>query len=152
MLATLARCTIEPRTLTDAEVRVDNLALGTTLPGDLWLYATDGWLQWPGGLELTAPAPQAGITFAVPKFCHRHGCSLVIEGSAPADLVATVDGVPAAWATRTDGAVTVPVPPRRPADTVWVTLTRTSGETLGMRLTGLRLERGAGVDATRGQA
>ena len=43
--------------------------------------------------------------------------------------------------------MTVPVPARRPADTVWVTLTRSSGETLGMRLTGLRLERGARVDA-----
>ena len=83
-----------PGTLTDAEVRVDDPALGTTLPGDLWLYATDGWLQWPGRLELTAPTPQAGITFRSPalppaRLLAGH------RGRCPGDPVATVDGVPA---------------------------------------------------------
>ena len=151
VVATLARCSIDPRPLTDVEVRADGPALGTGLPGDLWMYATDGWLQWPGSPELTAPAPQAGITFRIPSFCRRHGCSLVIEGSSPGDVVATVGGLPTPverWAT---GEVRVPVPTRRPADEVWVTLARSSGETLGIRMTGLRLERNTDIGSLEGQ-
>jgi len=152
VVATLARCSINPRPLTDVGVRADDPVLGTGLSGDLWMYATDGWLQWPGSTELTAPASQAGITFRVPAFCRRQGCSLVVEGTSPRDVVATVDGVPVSLERQVDGVVTVPVSARRPADAVRVTLTRGSGETLGMRLTGLRLERRPTTGSVRGLA
>ena len=57
VMATLGRCTVEPAPLTLAGVRADDPVLATTLPGDLWLYATDGWLQWPGRAQLTARCP-----------------------------------------------------------------------------------------------
>lgn len=152
VVATLARCSVDPRPLTDAEVRADDPLLGTGLPGDLWTYATDGWLQWPGSTELTAPASQAGITFRVPAFCRRAGCSLVVEGSTPGDVVASVDGLPVPLLRQADGAVTVPVSARRAADPVRVTFTRGSGGTLGMRLTGLRLERSTPTGSPKGMA
>jgi hypothetical protein len=152
VVATLARCSIDPWPLTAAGVRTVDPVLGTGLPGDLWMYATGGWLQWPGSPELTAPASQAGITFRVPPFCRRQGCSLVLEGAAPRDVVATVDGLPVHVERQGDGTVRVPVSARRPADAVWVTLSRGSGETLGMRLTGLRLERSPGPGSVKGLA
>lgn len=152
VVATLARCSIDPRPLTDAEVRADDPVLGTGLPGDLWMFATDGWLQWPGSTELTAPAPQAGIAFRTPRFCRRDGCSLVIEGTSPPDVVATVDGLRVALARQTDGAVRVPVSARRTDGEVWVTLARGSGDPLGIRLTGMRLERGTDPRPARGLA
>ena len=100
------------------------------------LAVRDGrWLQWPGRLELTAPTPQAGITFTVPA----SATGTAARWSSRAVLLPTSSPRrrrPGRRATRPDGAVTVPVPARRPADTVWLTLTRSSGETLGMRLTG----------------
>ena len=63
VLTTLGRCTVDPTALPVAGVRADDPALGTTLPGDLWLYAIDGWLQWPGPAELTAPVPVAELAF-----------------------------------------------------------------------------------------
>lgn len=152
VVATLARCSIDPRPLTEAEVRADAPALGTGLPGDLWTYATDGWLQWPGTAELTAPGTQAGITFRVPGLCRRHGCSLVVAGGSPTDVVARVDGLAVALERQVDGSVRIPVSPRPPAASVWVTLTRGSGEALGMRLTGLRLEARAATSSVKGLA
>ena len=89
VMATLGRCTVEPAPLTLAGVRADDPVLGTTLPGDLWLYATDGWLQWPGRAQLTSPVPVAELAFR-PDPGLRRGCTLVITGSGPDDMVARV--------------------------------------------------------------
>lgn len=152
VVATLARCSVDPRPLTDAEVRADDPVLGNGLPGDLWTYATDGWLQWPGTAELTAPGSQAGITFRVPEFCHRRGCSLVVGGGSPGDVVAHVDGLAVAVGRRADGALTIPVSARPAAEPVWVALTRGPGETLGIRLTSLHLERSTATTSEKGLA
>ena len=69
VLTTLGRCTVDPAPLTVAGVRADDPALGTTLPGDLWLYATDGWLQWPGGASSRRPVPVAELAFRADPAC-----------------------------------------------------------------------------------
>ncbi len=79
-VSTLGRCTVSPAVLTEGGVRADDPVLGTTLPGDLWLYATDGWLQWPGRPELTSPVPSAGLAFRPDNACSERGCTLVLAG------------------------------------------------------------------------
>ena len=137
VLSTLGRCTVDPSPLTRAGVRADDPALGTTLPGDLWLYATDGWQQWPGRVVLTSPVPVAELAFRPDTSCSR-GCALVIAGSGPTDLVASIAGEQVA-VTHIHGALSVPISGAQAADNVWVTLSRRSGGNLGLRMTGLSL-------------
>ena len=139
ILSTLGRCTLDPAVLDEEGVRVDDPALGTALPDDLWLFAVDGWEQWPGRPALSSPVPLAELAFRPAPGCARGGCTLVISGTAPADLVATVSGaeVPV---RRAAGTLRVPVAPQHAHDSVWVTQTRRSAGTLGVRLTELRLE------------
>jgi hypothetical protein len=148
VLTTLGRCTVDPAPLPLAGVRADDPALGTTLPGDLWLHATDGWLQWPGRLELTAPVPLAGLAFDPDPACATGGCTLVITGTAPDDLTARIDGVDVPVTRRAGRDLRLPITAAQAADTVWVTLARSSGETLGVTMTGLSLA----PRTTKGQA
>lgn len=148
ILTTLGRCTITPAPLDARGVRIDDPVLGTALPGDLWLYATDGWLQWPTSPELRSPVPMAGLAFRADRDCRRHGCTLAIGGGAPDDLVTRVDGAEVA-ADNGIGVVRVPVTADQARDGVWVTLTRRSGAPLDVRLTGLWLE--ATMTTTRGR-
>ena len=152
VLSTLGRCTIDPAVLDETGVRVDDPALGTTLPGDLWLFAVDGWQQWPGEAELTSPVALAELAFRPSPGCAAHGCTLVMAGTAPADLVATVSGAEVPVRRAVDGTLRVPVAPQQDLHGVWVTLTRRSGTTLGMRLTGLRLEATPAGRETEGPA
>jgi hypothetical protein len=138
VLATLGRCSIDPPLLTATPVRADDPRIGTAQEGDLWRYATDGWLQWPGRPELTTPAPLAGLALHPDRSCRRSGCALVVEGSAPADLVVTLDGE-ATPVRRGAGQVVVPLRPDQARGDVWVTLSRRSGEALSVTMTGLRL-------------
>ena len=148
VLSTLGRCTVDPAPLPVAGVQADDPALGTTLPGDLWLYAVDGWLQWPGRTELTAPVPVAELALRPDPACAVSGCTLVISGSGPADLVATVDGTAVPVGRETSGELRLPVPATPATGEVWVTFERGSGEPLAMTMTGLSL---APV-TTKGQA
>lgn len=148
VLSTLGRCTVDPSPLGAVEVRADDPALGTTFPGDLWLYAIDGWLQWPGLPELTAPVPLAQLAFRPDAACGQDGCTLVIAGDGPADLVAKIDGADVPVARGADGTLQLPISAAQSADSVWVTLTRSSGETLAVTLTGLSLT----LRNTKGQA
>lgn len=152
VLSTLGRCTIDPATLDETGVKVTDPALGTTLAGDLWLFAVDGWQQWPGEDELTSPVALAELAFRPSPGCAEHRCALVVTGTAPADLVATVAGAEVQVRRGADGTIRVPVAPQQDLDGVWVTLTRRSGETLGMRLTGLRLEASPAGRETEGPA
>jgi len=141
VLTTLGRCTVEPAPLPLAGVDADDPALGTTLPGDLWLYAIDGWLQWPGRAELTAPAPIAELALRPGPACAA-GCTLVVTGSGPDDVVASVGGaeVPATW--NAHGALELPISPAQATGDVWVTFSRGSGKALDMTMTGLSLAPG----------
>jgi hypothetical protein len=152
VLTILGRCRVEPPTLTAEGVHADNPALGTAAAGDLWLAAVDGWLQWPGQPELTAPVPQADLVFRPDATCAPAGCSLVIDGAGPQDLLARIDGeqVPVSHA---DGTLSVPISARQAsaAEGVWLTLTRGSGGPLGVTLTGLSLAASSSITSTEGQ-
>ena len=119
-------------------MRADDPVLGTTEPGDLWLYATDGWLQWPGRAELTAPVPEAGLAFRADDTCWDHGCTLVIAGlraRRPQRPRGRREPSPARDA---DGGLECPSRPTGPAPTCG-SPSRTSGAPLDLRLTGLSL-------------
>jgi len=141
VLTTLGRCTVDPAPLPLAGVRADDPALGSTLPGDLWLYATDGWLQWPGHAELTSPVPVAELSFRADPTCVA-GCTLVIAGTGPDDVVAEVDGVEVQVTRSAVGALELPITGKQAASDVWVTLARRSGAALAMTMTGLSLAPG----------
>ena len=147
VLTTLGRCTVDPAPLPLRGVRADDPALGTTLPGDLWLYATDGWLQWPGRAQLTSPVPVAELAFHADPAC-ADGCTLVITGSSPDDVTARIDGGTVPVSRDASGALELPISGRHAASDVWVTIARSSGETLAMTMTGLSLTPGT----TRGLA
>lgn len=141
ILSTLGRCAVDPAPLPLAGARADDPALGTALAGDLWLYAVDGWLQWPEQAELTSPVPVAELAFRADPACAA-GCTLVISGSGPDDLVARVDGALVPVARRASGALELPISHARAARDVWVTLDRRSGGALELRMTGLSLATG----------
>ena len=148
VLSTLARCTVDPPPLTSVGVTADDPVLGTTLPGDLWGYATDGWQQWPGRTVLTSPVPLAELAFRPDASCGG-GCLLAIAGTGPPDLAASVDGEAVA-VTRSAGRLLVPISAAQADDNVWVTLRRSGGGVLGIRMTGLSLVRSTAV-ATKGR-
>lgn len=151
VLTTLGRCTIDPQVLTKDGVRVDDPALGTTQAGDLWLYALDGWEQWPGRLELRSPVPVAQVALVPSPGCVRQGCTLVVAGSGPADLVASIGGAQAPIVRGADGTLRLPITAPQAQESVWVTFARRSGGTLGMRLTGLWLADAAAGRVREGQ-
>jgi len=139
VLSTLGRCTVTPSPLTETGVRADDPVIGTTQPGDLWLYATDGWLQWPGRPELTAPVPIAGLAFRPDASCGGAGCTLVIASSSPADVVASVDGTDVPVSRAADGSLELPISAEQAGQDVWVSLSRRSTGPLDVRLFGLSL-------------
>jgi hypothetical protein len=141
VLTILGRCTSDLPVLTTRGVRVDDPALGTGAPEDVWRFAIDGWEQWPGRDGLSSPLRQARIAFEPGDACRHIGCTLVIKGDGPSDLVATMAGHPMPVIRRAGHTLRIKVPPRQAlaGDGVWLTLSRRSGETLGMRLTALSL-------------
>jgi hypothetical protein len=141
VLTVLGRCTVDPPALAEHGVQIDDPALGTATTGDLWLNALDGWLQWPGDRALASSVPLAELAFRPTRTCAGSGCLLVIDGQGPADLVATISGVPVAVSHAADGTLRVPITARQAAAGVWLTFTRRSGGELDMRLTGLALTR-----------
>jgi hypothetical protein len=138
VLTTLGRCRVDPAPLPLAGVRADDPALGTTLPGDLWRYAIDGWLQWPGRAELTSSVPVAELAFRPDPAC-AEGCTLTIAGSGAADLRAEVDGVAVPVDRDAAGSLRLDITGPQAADDVWVTLASSSGETPTVAMTGLSL-------------
>ena len=140
VLSILGRCTTDVPALAAGGVSFDDPALGTGSSDDLWRFAVDGWEQRPHRDWLAAPVPMAVLAVAPSGGCRSAGCTLVIEGTAAADLVVTVDGAQVV-VTRGDGALGVPIGAGQAADAdgVWLTLSRATGETLDMRLTGLSL-------------
>lgn len=141
VLSILGRCTVLPGPLTEEGVRFDSPSLGNGRDHDLWRFAIDGWEQWPGDTELKAPVPQADLAFRPSPACSRTGCTLVIQGEAPDDLVVRVQGEEIATSRDADGALLVPITAAQASagDGVWVTLARRTGGTLDVRLTGLAL-------------
>jgi hypothetical protein len=141
VLTILGRCTDDPPELTGQGVQVTDPALGTATAGDLWLFAVDGWQQWPGVPELTAPVSQATLAFVPTRSCRAAGCTLVVDGTGPADLVARVGAGRVPVTSAAEGCLRVPISAAQASAEhgVWVTFTRRSGGTLGLRLTGLSL-------------
>jgi hypothetical protein len=141
VLTTLGRCTVDPPDLTDQGVWSDSPLLGTAAAGDLWLFAVAGWQQWPGSPELTSPVPLAEVAFRPTRACRESGCTLVVHGSGPEDLVAHLAGAEVPVSRTSEGDLLVPITADRADhdDGVWVRFTRRTGGTLGMRLTGLSL-------------
>lgn len=142
-VSVLGRCQAPPPELTAAAITAADGALGTAAATDLWRFAVDGWLQWPQQPELVAPAPRAELAFVADRDCARRGCTLVVTGWTPTDLVARVGGrdVP----VHRDGSgvrLAISAAQASAGDGVWVTFTRRSGAALGMRLTGVLTERG----------
>lgn len=139
VLTVLGRCTSSPPVLTEQGIRANDPALGTAGPGDLWRFAIDGWEQWPGRAELTSPVPRAVIAFEPSGACREAGCTLVIDGDAPSDLVARIAGERVPVTRGSDGTLRIPIPVRQASagTGVWLNLTRSSGARLGMRVTGL---------------
>ncbi|MGL5809884.1 MAG: hypothetical protein ACRCYQ_08070 [Nocardioides sp.] len=146
VLTILARCSTRPPVLTEERIRADDPALGTAAPDDLWRFAVDGWEQWPDRAELTSPVARARLAFDPAGSCHANGCTVVVDGSAPRDLIASVGGVPVPVSAGADGGLRIRVPahaaPVGAEPAVWVTLARRSGAVLGMRMTGLSLTKG----------
>jgi hypothetical protein len=147
VLSTLGRCRVDPAPLPVAGVRADDPALGTTLPGDLWRYATDGWLQWPGRAELTSTVPVAELAFRPDPACAA-GCTLTIAGAGPDDLSAEVDGVSVPVRRDVAGSLELPITGAQAAGDVWVTLTHDADATPAVTMTGLSLS----PATTKGQA
>jgi hypothetical protein len=144
VLTILGRCTVDPPDLTERGAWVDGPMLGTAAAGDLWLFAVDGWQQWPGRHELSSPVPLAELAFHPTQACRESGCTLVVHGNGPADLVAHIAGEQVPVSRDAQGNVRVPITAHQAVGDdggVWLTFTRRSGETLGMRLTGLSTER-----------
>jgi hypothetical protein len=139
VLSILGRCTITIPKLTEKGVRVGDPDFGTATADDLWRFAVDGWERWPRHPNLTSPVTSAEIAF---NGCPAAGCTLVIHGQAPTDLVVRIGG---AEVPVVPGPTTVRIPVNAAQastpDGVWLTLSRRSGERLGMRLTGLSLEK-----------
>jgi hypothetical protein len=140
-LTTLGRCTVDPPDLSEQGVWFDSPLLGTAAAGDLWLFAVAGWQQWPGSPELSSPVPLAELTLRPTQACRESGCTLVVHGSGPEDLLARIGGAEVSVSRDPDGDIRVPISAVQAGheDGVWVTFTRRSGETLEMRLTGLSL-------------
>jgi hypothetical protein len=138
VLTTLGRCRVDPAPLPLAGVRADDAALGTTLPGDLWRYAIDGWLQWPGRAELTSAVPVAELALRPDPACAA-GCTLTIVGSGPDDLLAEVDGVPVPVTREPSGSLTLPITGAQAAEDVWVTLTHSTADATPVTMTALSL-------------
>ncbi|MBO9523888.1 MAG: hypothetical protein J7518_20325 [Nocardioidaceae bacterium] len=136
-LTLLGRCTVEVPTLPATRVSVTDAALGTGTGTDLWRYAVDGWVQWPSEPVLVAPVPVAEIALRAPS-----AGTLVLGGSAPADLVVRVGGTEAP-VVRAEGSLRIAVGAAQAAapDGLWVTFSRRSGKTLDMRLTDVGWER-----------
>ncbi|WP_322937305.1 hypothetical protein [Nocardioides bizhenqiangii] len=151
VLSTIGRCTVHPTALPASGVRVSDTAPSTTFPSDLWRYAIDGWVQWPDRQDLTAPVPVAEVALRPSRRACAHGCRLVIEGTAPDDLVARVDGTKVPLTHDGPGTVTLPLGSARAARPVWVTFSRRSGETLGMTLSALSLAPNLKQSTTKGQ-
>lgn len=143
VLTTLAQCTSRVATLTSTGVVADSPDLGTAKRGDLWRYAADGWEQWPGDRAITARMASAVLGFRPLPVCTRTGCDLVlgtVADTVPEDLTARVssDDVPVRRAA--DGTLLIAIDPdHADANGVWVTLSRRTGEALGLQVTGLRL-------------
>ena len=87
--------------------------------------------------------PEAELGFRPGRSCRANGCSLLLEGQAPIDLDARIDGLEVPT-THDDAGVLVPITAAQAAkpDGVWLTLTRRSGRPLGIRMTGLTLTKG----------
>lgn len=151
VVSTMARCTVRPAVLPPAGVSVSETAPSLTARGDLWRYAVNGWLQWPGRQELTAPVPVAEVALRPsPRAC-AHGCRLVIEGTAPDDLVARVDGAEVPVRHGGPGVMTLPLRGGQSARPVWVTLSRRSGDDLAMTMSALSLASTSNHSTAKGQ-
>ena len=153
VMTVLARCRMTPPVLPSAGVDVHSPDYATGRGDDLWLFAVDGWQQWPGQQHLLSPVRRAGITFGTGPECRRVGCGLLLDAVAPADLVVRVNSTVVPVRHRPDGRLEVPIDARaadRP-DGVWITLTRASGGTLGLTLTGLGVEDTSLAAPTEGQ-
>ncbi len=152
VLTVLGRCTVSPSVLTSSGARAADPALGTTAAGDLWLFAIDGWQQWPGRAELTSPVTRAVLAFEAGDPCRASGCLLDLEGSGPADLVAEVSGREVPVSAVTEGSLRIPISARDSSEPggVWITLTRRSGANLELRLTAMSLQP-VTAGPTRGQ-
>lgn len=151
VLSTIARCTVHPIVLPASGVRASDAARTATLPGDLWRYAVNGWLQWPDRQELTAPVAIAEVALRPGRRACADGCRLVIEGTAPVDLVARIDGAEVPVTHDSQGAVMLPLRRAQVAGPVWVTLSRRSGETLAMTMSALSLAPNLKQSTTKGQ-
>jgi hypothetical protein len=141
VLTILARCTSDPPVMPIEGVHADSAALGRAQIRDLFRYAVDGWERWPTRYALAGTAPDAMIAFRAGGECRVYGCKLRITGSGPGDLLASVDGVRTRILREPD-AFLVPISAAQAsrAHGVWITLTRSSGETLGVTMTGLSEE------------
>ncbi|RNL78677.1 hypothetical protein EFL95_06225 [Nocardioides marmorisolisilvae] len=130
-----ARCTLPAPTLGSAPV-VFTRAADSDMAPDLWGYAPEGWVSRGTTSAITAPGASAALAFRVPADCTADGCTLTAHADAPLDLVADLDGTSVAL-TRTDAGFTVALPAG--TGTAWITLHRTSGAPLGLRVHELHL-------------
>jgi hypothetical protein len=139
-LTVLARCTEKPSPLGTDEIDTASPVLGTAAQGDLWRYTVDGWQQWPGSKDLTGPVPQAVVAFVPDRSCTVSGCDLVLHGTGPSDLLASIDGAsePVVIDDSTLRVRLTATQAQTPGG-VWVTLSRPSGADLDTTITGLSL-------------
>ncbi|MGD9960779.1 hypothetical protein [Nocardioides sp.] len=152
IVTVLGRCTFTPSPLTAAGTQPADAAAATTAPSNLWRFAVDGWQQWPGRVELTSPVPEAVLAFVPSDQCGLTGCVLVLVGSAPTDLVAHISGRQVPVSIAEDGTVRLTITAREgAAESVWVTLTRTSQGPLDVRLSALALTGQHDAGTTEGQ-
>jgi hypothetical protein len=136
----VARCRLDPAPLGLAPVAFESPARETNMVPELWAYAAEGWVMRESASAVDAEGMSASLTFEAPPACADRPCALVLDADGPADLVATVNDVPAEIVPAADPVTRlVTVRLRAGTSKAWVTLARRSGAPLGLRLHSIRV-------------
>lgn len=116
---------------------------GVVLDGSVrsWSFAVTGWNARTEG-RMESRGPSARVALSPPAACARAGCTVVMQGDFPADLVARSGAALLPIGRLGQDAVEVGLPTGPvPEEGTWIELTRSSGRDLHVRLERLDLRR-----------
>jgi hypothetical protein len=131
----VARCHLSTAPLGTAPVAFTRTVVDGNMIPAKWAYAPEGWVMRETLTALDSAGPTAELAFA-PASCGAASCSLLIDGDAPADLIATLNGTTVS-VRATHGSLTLPLP--GDVSDAWITFHRSSGKSLDLRVRSLRL-------------
>ncbi|MGD9960781.1 hypothetical protein [Nocardioides sp.] len=132
----VARCRLAPSPLDATPVTFTRPALEPNMLPGPWAFAPQGWVLRDSPDAIDAPGVSASLTFTAPARCVVQACALVVEGDSPPDLAATVNDVGADVQVGLGSAIVRLAPGTADA---WVTLRRTSGVPLALRVHSIRV-------------